>query len=98
MWQSTISKCFEKCGFSQQISEETISDSKSANDDNRPSNIQDLISHFSFEDEPANAELFINFDSDIPMCNISVDLGNKVFAICLKLKKKLCILKMKDWN
>ena len=73
VFQSTISKCFDKCGSSQQISQETISDSQSANDDKSLSNVQKLINHLLFEEEPVNPELFINFVSDVPKCNAPVD-------------------------
>lgn len=84
--QSTISKCFERCGFSQQISDDTISDSQSANDDN--SLIQNLINHLTFENEPVNAELFMNFDSDIPTCNTSVDQESLKQDICDMFKNE----------
>lgn len=58
--------------FSPQISYD-IDDSQSANDDDSFSNIQNFPNQLRFEDEPANAELFSNFDSDVPECNVSID-------------------------
>ncbi len=78
---SSISKDFEKSGFSQKISED-ISDSQSANDDNSLSNIQNLINWLPFDDKPVNAELFTNFDSDISTCKTFIDQESLKQEIC----------------
>ena len=84
--QSTISKCFERCGFLKQIFDDTIIDSQFANDDNGL--IQNLKNHLNFENEPVNAELFMNFDSNIPTCNTSVDQESLKPHICNMFKNE----------
>lgn len=85
--QTTISKCFVKSGFSQQISED-ISDSQSENDGNSLSNIQNLINQLPLEEELMNADLFMNFDSDIPTWNTSVDQESLKQDICDMFKNE----------
>lgn len=36
----------------------------------------------SFEEEPVNSELFMNFDFDIPACNTSVEQETLKQGIC----------------
>lgn len=44
-----------------------------SNDDNCFSNMQNFINQLTFEDGSAKAGFSINFNSDIPTCNASVD-------------------------
>ena len=51
-------------------------------------NIQNLINHLPFEDKPANAELFTNFDSNIPVWNAVVDQKHLKQDICSMFKNE----------
>lgn len=87
----TISKCFEKCGFHQEMGNNDCEVS-SPHDDNSDmisiSNMQNLINQLQSDNGSASAETFLNFDNNVPSCNNLIDTESLKTEICENLKQK----------